>query len=33
LNLYKIDPEAPSGNVGYYYPQTKTLTFGFNVSL
>ena len=33
LNLYNIDPEAPSGNVGYYYPQTKTLTFGFNVSL
>jgi TonB-linked SusC/RagA family outer membrane protein len=33
LNLYNIDPEAPSGNVGYYYPQAKTISFGFNVSL
>ncbi|MEI7422022.1 MAG: TonB-dependent receptor [Prolixibacteraceae bacterium] len=33
LNRYNIDPEAPTGNVGYYYPQTKTISFGFNVSL
>jgi TonB-linked SusC/RagA family outer membrane protein len=33
LNIYNIDPEAPSGNVGYYYPQSKTMSFGINVSL
>ena len=33
LKKYGIDPEAPSGMGGYYYPQQKTITFGVNISL
>jgi TonB-linked SusC/RagA family outer membrane protein len=33
LNKYRIDPEAPSGQSGYYYPQMKTFSFGIDVSL
>ncbi len=33
LNKYNIDPEAPNGKSGYYYPQIRTLTFGINLSL
>jgi TonB-linked SusC/RagA family outer membrane protein len=33
LKKYHVDPEAPSGAVGYYYPQMHTFTFGLNVSL
>jgi len=33
LNKYGIDPEAPSGYGGYYYPQMKTITCGINLSL
>jgi len=33
LKKYGTDPEAPSGNAGYYYPQQKTITFGANISL
>jgi len=32
LKEYDVDPEAPSGNSAYYYPQQKTITFGVNVS-
>ncbi len=32
LKDYDVDPEAPSGNAAYYYPQQKTITFGVNVS-
>lgn len=32
LNKYSIDPEAPSGYGGYYYPQMRTITFGLNLS-
>lgn len=32
INKYRIDPEAPSAQVGYYYPQTRTYSFGFNIS-
>lgn len=32
LAKYHIDPEAPSGQAGYYYPQQKTLSVGINVS-
>jgi TonB-linked SusC/RagA family outer membrane protein len=32
LKDYDVDPEAPSGNTAYYYPQQKTITFGVNVS-
>jgi TonB-linked SusC/RagA family outer membrane protein len=32
LKDYGIDPEAPSGNGAYYYPQQRTLTFGINMS-
>lgn len=32
LRKYETDPEAPSDNGGYYYPQQLTLTFGVNVS-
>jgi hypothetical protein len=32
LKKYHVDPEAPSGAAGYYYPQMYTLTFGLNVS-
>jgi TonB-linked SusC/RagA family outer membrane protein len=33
LGKYNIDPEAPSGNGGYYYPQQRTITLGINLSL
>jgi hypothetical protein len=33
LKDYNIDPESPSGNAAYYYPQVKTISFGVNVSL
>jgi TonB-linked SusC/RagA family outer membrane protein len=32
LKKYHIDPEAPFGNAGYYYPQQRTLSIGINVS-
>ena len=32
LKKYSLDPEAPFGNAGYYYPQQRTLSFGLNVS-
>ena len=32
LKDYDVDPEAPSGNAAYYYPQQKTLTCGVNLS-
>ena len=32
LKDYDVDPEAPSGNAAYYYPQQKTISFGVNVS-
>lgn len=31
LSKYNIDPEAP--NVGRYYPQQRTISFGVNISL
>jgi TonB-linked SusC/RagA family outer membrane protein len=33
MKKYHVDPEAPSGAAGYYYPQMGTFTFGLNVSL
>ena len=33
LENYGIDPEAPSGYSGYYYPQQKTISLGINVSI
>ncbi|MDR1121640.1 MAG: TonB-dependent receptor [Dysgonamonadaceae bacterium] len=33
LKKYHIDPEAPAGGGGYYFPQMYTVTFGLNVSL
>lgn len=33
MNKYSIDPEAPSGYGGQYYPQMRTITFGLNISL
>ena len=32
LKEYDIDPESPSNNAAYYYPQVKTISFGANVS-
>lgn len=32
LSKYDIDPEAPSGNAGFYYPQQRTITLGINLS-
>ncbi len=32
LSKYDIDPEAPSGNAGCYYPQQRTITLGVNLS-
>ena len=32
LGDYGMDPEAPSGSSGLYYPQQKTVTVGVNVS-
>lgn len=33
LKKYSTDPESPSGNAGFYYPQQKTITLGINLSL
>lgn len=33
LSKYDVDPEAPSGNAGYYYPQQRTVSLGLNVTL
>jgi TonB-linked SusC/RagA family outer membrane protein len=33
LAKYAIDPEAPSGNGGYYYPQQRTISLGLNLTL
>ena len=33
MNKYLIDPEAPSGLGGYYYPQMRTFSFGLNLTL
>lgn len=33
LNKYSIDPEAPSGGGGLYYPQQRTLSAGIEISL
>lgn len=32
LGKYHVDPEAPSGQAGWYYPQQRTLSVGVNVS-
>lgn len=32
LTKYDIDPEAPSGYGGYYYPQMQTVTLGLNLT-
>jgi len=32
LKKFDVDPEAPSGNAGYYYPQQRTITLGVNLS-
>lgn len=32
LKKYGADPEAPTGNLGFYYPQQRTLSFGLNAS-
>ncbi|WP_091150209.1 TonB-dependent receptor [Mucilaginibacter pineti] len=33
LKDYGVDPEAPAGSLGLYYPQQRTLSLGLNVSL
>ncbi|GAA4777720.1 TonB-dependent receptor [Olivibacter ginsenosidimutans] len=33
LKKYGVDPEAPSGQAGYYYPQQRTISLGVNVTL
>lgn len=33
LKKYGVDPEAPSGQAGYYYPQQRTISLGLNVTL
>jgi len=33
LAKYDIDPEQPSGNGGYYYPQQRTISLGLNLTL
>ncbi len=33
LAKYDIDPEEPSGEAGYYYPQQRTLSLGLNLTL
>lgn len=33
LKKYYVDPEAPSGQAGYYYPQQRTISFGLNLTL
>jgi len=32
LKDFQVDPESPSSNAAYYYPQLKTMTLGVNVS-
>ncbi len=32
MRTYGVDPEAPSGQAGYYYPQQRTVTYGINLS-
>jgi hypothetical protein len=32
LRRYQIDPESPSGQLGYYYPQQKTKSLGVNLT-
>ena len=32
LKKYNLDPEAPSGNGGHYYPQQKTVSIGLNIT-
>lgn len=32
LKKYHVDPEAPFGEAGYYYPQQRTVSFGINVT-
>ncbi len=32
LREYQIDPESPSGEFGYYYPQQKTKSLGINIT-
>lgn len=32
LRKYHIDPESPSGNAAYYYPQQRTISLGVNIS-
>jgi len=33
LSKYDIDPEEPSGEAGYYYPQQRTISLGLNITL
>ncbi|MDP2335803.1 MAG: TonB-dependent receptor [Bacteroidota bacterium] len=33
MERYSIDPEAPNGLGGFYYPQMRTVSFGLNLSL
>ncbi|MDP2338595.1 MAG: TonB-dependent receptor [Bacteroidota bacterium] len=33
LKEFNLDPESPSGKLGSYYPQQKTITFGAIISL
>ena len=33
LAKYDIDPEEPSGEGGYYYPQQRTISLGLNLTL
>jgi TonB-linked SusC/RagA family outer membrane protein len=33
LKKYAMDPEAPSGYSGLYYPQQRTISFGINLTL
>lgn len=33
LNKYSLDPEAPWAQGGHWYPQSRTISFGLNVSL
>jgi TonB-linked SusC/RagA family outer membrane protein len=33
LRKYEIDPEAPDGQAGYYYPQQRTISLGLNITL
>ncbi|MGV8096843.1 MAG: TonB-dependent receptor [Mangrovibacterium sp.] len=33
LMKYSLDPEAPNGYGGLYYPQMRTITFGLNLTL